>query len=59
MSNNANAVQDCCICLEPAENGVVTPCNPETLCEACYQKVPSCLLCRAPFDNGVPLRGFC
>ena len=33
----------------------MTPCNhPEPLSETCYQKIPSCPLCRAPFDDDMP-----
>ena len=54
MSDKANAVQDYCVCLKPVKNRVVTPCShTEPLCESCYQKIPSCPLCRTSFDNGV------
>ena len=54
MSDNANAVQDCCVCYEPVKNMAVISCiRLKPLCEACYQKIPSCPLCRTPFDNGV------
>ena len=46
---------ECCVCLEPVESRAVTPCShPELLCEDYYQKMPSCPLCKAPFENGVP-----
>ena len=41
---------ECCVCYEPTEH--LTLCS-HLVCESCYSQVPTCPMCRAPFDNGI------
>ena len=46
----------CCVCYEPAETRVVTPCkHTDTICETCYQKVTSFNLNRL---NGLNIKKY-
>ena len=41
--------KECYVCYEATEH--LTQCN-HLVCESCFQRLNTCLMCRAPFNNG-------